>query len=81
MNTIAGLSLQSTSPISTEEEQQVTVAVAAGDGGGTPIVQVNMLSDADNITIPMTTIPATEDGIDDVNPYVAIASLLLSIHM
>jgi hypothetical protein len=41
MNTIAGLSLQSTSPISTEEEQQVTVAVAAGDGG-TPTVQVNI---------------------------------------
>lgn len=84
-NTIAGLSLQSTSPISTEEEQQVTDAIAAaitagGDGGGTPQVQVNMLSDAD-ITIPMATIPATEDGIDDVNPYVAITSLLLIMMM
>jgi hypothetical protein len=39
-----------------------------------------MLSDAD-ITIPMTTIPATDDDIDDVNPYVAIASPLLIMIM
>jgi hypothetical protein len=63
---IADLSLQSSSPISTEEEQQVTAAVAAA--GGTPV--------------PMTTIPATEDSIiDDVNPYVAVASILLTMMM
>jgi hypothetical protein len=51
-----------------EEEQEVTAAVAAAAGGGTPV--------------PMTTIPATEDSnIDDVNPYVAVASILLTMMM